>query len=775
MNRSMSFIGLASLLATSTVCADTSQISSATSGRKLDEVVVTARKTEENLQDVPVAVTAFSGEDLQQQNAVRIADVARLTPGLYFKEPTTSPSGLVISQRGQIQTDILATLDPSVGAYVDGLYWARAYGLNSDLIDMQSVQVLKGPQGTLFGRNTTGGAIVFQTYDPDTSQIRGKLSAMYGRFNEQVVSGMLNLPIIEDRVGLRVAVQHNQRDGYIEDILTGREYGDRDNLSARAKLLIEVSDEFRVMLSGESFDMDQNGPARQLSFMRQPVTASTTQPSFASTARTLTQLFPNSSFTADQLIAHLRSHPDDVAMNTPAHTEASTHTFTGTAELDTFYGSVKFIAGYRTVEAGAIPLDIDGSPWRIHDGLSQQDLDQWSGELQTTGAAFDDALDFAGGVYYFTESGGDRSLTSPLVGILSTSTSTFGDVDNDSKGIYGQATWHLTDAWSLTGGLRYSVDNKGVETRNYTEQGTFQNLTGVRSCSMAPAAQAPNCALGRSDQFDGVSYTFGIDYRLATDALIYAKVSRGFRAGGQNLRANSVQTFVPFEPERADEIEAGLKSEFFDSQLRFNAAAYRSLLTDAQRTSFAINPTTNQLFTILGNAGKVRVWGMEAELTAVLFDGFTLSATGAITKPEYESFSEAPTPQNPTGDRRSERFEGVPESTLSLAAMYQHDLSFGELMLRADYAWQDDTALVPFNNPRDPNNAAIIKATTQPASGVVNARAALTFGQYEAAIFGRNLADNRDAVSAIFVDAFGYSSSIRREPRTYGVQFTYSY
>lgn len=124
----------------------------------LTDIVVTARKTAENNQDVPVAITAFSGDMLQNQNALRVSDIARTTPSLTVRDSASSPGGPTFTLRGQVQTDILATLDPSVGAYVDGLYWARAYGINSDLLDVSSVQVLKGPQGTLFGRNTTGGA-----------------------------------------------------------------------------------------------------------------------------------------------------------------------------------------------------------------------------------------------------------------------------------------------------------------------------------------------------------------------------------------------------------------------------------------------------------------------------------------------------------------------------------------------------------------------------------------------------------------------------------------
>ena len=259
--------------------------------------------------------------------------------------------------------------------------------------------------------------------------------------------------------------------------------------------------------------------------------------------------------------------------------------------------------------------------------------------------------------------------------------------------------------------------------------------------------------------------------------MIYAKISRGFRSGGQNLRASSAITFVPFQPETVNEIEVGTKNQFFHRRLRLNVAAYRSKLKDAQRTTFQFNAANSQLFTILGNAAGVRVWGLEADATAILFEGFQLSANGSLTKPKYTKYSEAPTPQNPTGDRRAERFDGVPEKTFSLTANYERDVDVGRLRLNVNYSWQSKTPLFSWNNPLDPNNAALIAATTTPAGGIWNARAGLQFddGRYEVAVFGRNLGNNRDIVTALVIDPFGYSSGIRREPRTYGVELKFDF
>ena len=741
---------------------------SAAEGAQLDEVVVTARKVEENLQDVPVAVTAFTGAQLAQQNAVRISDIARLAPGLTLREGSNNPSGLVLSLRAQVQTDQLATLDPSVGTYVDGFYWARAYGLNADLVDVRSVQVLKGPQGTLFGRNTTGGALLFETNNPNPTAPAGMLQATLGRFDEHILTGVLNLPLVEDRVALRFAVQENKRDGYLKDTRSGRSYANRDNLTARLKLLLQPTDNLKVVLSGELYDMTQDGPAQALAFVRQPVVASATQPAFASTGRTFVNLFPIPGLTLDSNIAANAANPSGLALSDPPYTDVETQTYTGTVTYDAPFGAVKLIGGYRKIDSLS-NIDLDGSPWQIHVTGSTQSLEHWSTELQVTGKAFGGALDYVGGVFYFSESGIDRSGGFQVPGLSFLFNQFYGDIDNTSKGAYAQGVWHINGALNFTGGLRYSTDSKGIEARNLT----IDRRTGALTCTIAGTV-APTCPISRDDKFDGVSYTAGLDYDLATDVLVYAKTSKGFRSGGQNLRATSPASFVPFKPEVVFEHEVGLKSQFFDRRMRLNVAAYRSTLKNAQRSTLRIIPQTGGTTTLLENAARARIWGAEAEMTAIVFPGFEVTATGALTKPKYLSYKEAPSTQNPTGDRTGERFDAVPESSFSIAGLYRRDLGDSQLLLRADYSWQAKTPLNAWNNPRDPNNAAIIAATTQPAGGVVNARAALSFAdnRYEAAIWGRNLANNRDVNNALFVDPFGYVAVRRREPRTYGVTLT---
>jgi iron complex outermembrane receptor protein len=791
----------------------------------LDEIIVQARKVNENLQDVPVAVTAFSGDDLEKQNIQKVENLANFTPGLRMVQAQSTPTAMTVALRGQVQTDILVTLDPSVGTYVDGVYWARAYGLNGNLLDVKSVQVLKGPQGTLFGRNTTGGAILINSNDPDLNEYSGKLSATYGRFNEFEATAVSNLPIIPGRLALRLAGTRFHRDGYTTNnapatattILNaatpvargpffgsqnGRKYDERDRWNFRGKLLAQVTDNFSLLFSGEYFDADETAPARALRLATNAYTAPAPGPGLVSpyNVANTAALFVGATnaglpvipanfpaifgvgytrLNAD--IAAAAADPSIVLNNERPYATARTYSYGLTAALDVPWGEVKLITGMRKVRTNA-GLDLEGSQYAIHFTEGQQKIKQLSGELQTTGNAFDGALDFAAGVFAFHESGFDQSI-SITVPALNPNTSHFSaEIDNDSMGMYAQGSYHITDALTFTGGLRYSVDDKGITSFN----NNFSRVSGRTTCSIVnptvsfiagptEIVQVPQCAITRRDSFSGLSYTAGLDYKISDGVLVYAKTAKGFRSGGQNLRAPSTVAFLPFQPEVAYSYEIGFKGEFFDRRVRLNLAAYTSDINDIQRsTLIAVAPippsTVAGTATIVSNAGKARVKGLEAELAAVVFPGFTVSATGALVDPKYVRFADL------TGDRSFERFTGVAKKQFSLAADYS--TSFGEdgkINLNVNYAWRGDSPTADYFFAANPQNAAIVDATTAKAMGTVGARASVEFGNFGIAVFGRNITNERDFVQNLLVAPLGYVTGIRNEPRTFGITGTIKY
>lgn len=758
----------------------------------LSDIIVTARKVSENQQSVPVAVTVQSGDALQQQSAVKIPDIARLTPGITFATGSSTATAASVTIRGQVQSDILATLDPSVGTYVDGFYWARAYGLNADLLDVQSAQVLRGPQGTLFGRNTTGGALLLQTNDPNYRGISGMVSGTYGRFNERVGTAVLNLPLVTDKLAVRGAFTINKRDGFFTDTTNGTKLGARNSYTGRVKLLANPTENLSLLFSGEIFHTNAlTRPYQPLYIAPTSVAnieaALETNPANAALLATPAGQGQLIGIGAGLTGAYVAStaNTDHAALNEDPRSYANTNTYTMTATLDTFFGSVKFIGGYRKIKASA-NIDLEGSPYNIVRTLGQQNLKSYSGELQFNGKAFNDFVDFASGLYAFQETGRDEStsIALPTLSRISSGgvlpqTVYQGDVTNRSMGMYFQGTFHLSDKLSAVGGIRYSVEDKNLVSFN---RNVNADTGALLQCLIAdPVTNPTTCRIERHAAFEGVSYTAGLNYQVTPDVLVYAKTGKGFRSGGQNLRASGTAgaAFVPFQPEVAREEEIGLKSEFFNRRIRLNIAAFYNEVSNIQRTALvttSINGVT-QTATIVGNAGKARFYGGEAELTARLFKGFTVAGNVAMVEPKYLQYSDA------SGDKRDEVFQQVAKRTFAVAADYETALSLGRLRAHLDYAWQGDTALynyrtVPVPGTDAATTAAIAKALTRRAGGELNGRISLAVvdERLEVALYGRNILNRRYYNTGIlFGSPLNVVTAQRNDPATYGITATFKF
>jgi iron complex outermembrane receptor protein len=772
----------------------------------LGDIVVTARKVAENQQRVPVAITALSGAVMQQASLSTVTDVAKLTPGLVVNQSASTASAPLFTIRGQVQTDSLATLDPSVGVYVDGYYWARAYGLSADLVDIDSFQTLKGPQGTLFGRNTTGGAILIQTNDPSFRDgISVLASGTYGRFNQWSGTGIVNLPIIDDKLAVRVAYQRNDRDGYMTNDLTGTKLGGQHDYTVRGKLLWKPTDNLSILLSAEQYRAKYQATGFRELYI-QPSTSELPAPPAALEigAETLgAGCFADvgaciaAGSAAGNAAAAKANSGDHVSLNANPFTFTKTQTYTAAVTLDTFFGALKAIGGYRTIDQIS-DEDLDGSQYNLLATRGFQHLSQYSVEAQATGKAFDGKVDFAAGVFYFREYGTDASFSTALNVLSTLPVETrpsvqfiSGDIKNDSQGLYGQSTYHATDKLSFTGGIRYSVDDKRLMASNGTySSGTYfaADPNATFTCALT------TCPDERHASFSGISWTAGADYQLSRTILLYAKASRGFRSGGQNLRGVPLPGFfgatAAFKPEKATSYEGGIKSEFLDHKLRVNLAGYYTVVDDIQRSGLVFAPD-GQSATIISNAGQATFYGGEAEASALLPGGFRLDGTFAYTHPKYDRYLAPDTDFS----RAHERFADVSKITASISPSWSQDFGPAHFMLRGDFSYQSKTALYndgyyteggvtydasnPDANgnpvPVDPAVAkAILKNTTDPAHWLINARASVSLDEdrYELAVWGKNLGNKRDLVVALPITALGEVAGERREPRTVGVTAT---
>jgi iron complex outermembrane receptor protein len=764
----------------------------------LEEVIVTARKVAEKLQDVPVAVTAFNSEALKEQNAIRLSDMSGITPGLVVRGQQGAGASLAFfSLRGQFQSSELATVDPSVAVYVDGIYYARAFGINSDLTDVSSVQTLKGPQGTLFGRNTTGGAVLINTNDPTFDGFNGHITGTFGRFNYKSAEVVVNAPIVQDKVAARIAYHIVDSDGFDYNPVTNRQTGNHRNYEFRAKLLTKVNDNLSVLLSANVFRERDYPTPFQMTYV----------PPVAGVAALLSigaETTGGACFTAaggcapvgqaavNAYVAQYGGTQRVVPQNEDLESQVKTQTYQGTISYDTSFGTIKLIGGYRIVNPGNSVGDYDGSSYDNAAINNINNLRQWSGEGQITGKAFNDRLQYAGGVFYFHEWGLNSTtfLTFPPLVPPDFKVYYSGRISNSSVGVYGQGTYHLTDKLSLTGGLRWSRDHKAVTISNGDY---FGSLSGLDPATFICSVGA-GCPTYRAGNFSGVDYTAILDYKFTDDMMGYVKTAKAFRGGGVNLRETVLvpgASGVPFKPEKVTSYETGLKSEFWDKRVRLNIAEYYTISKNIQRTSivsFAGPPPVST--TQVGNAGRADIWGGEYELTAKVYDtqtdGLTLGVSAANINPKYVDYHD-PT----TGfDKSHEPFDSIPKWQYTLSGTFTHDFEASTLSLHADWVWEGayqetndgfyvDSAGV-YHNATDGSVESsaeaigIHNALRKPASGVLNARAAIDFGkenQYELAVYGRNLLNNRDFIVAAPVPAFGLSAQ-RREPVTYGVQAT---
>jgi len=755
-------------------------------------IVVGVTKQAALVQDVPATITAYSGKDLEAQGVKEVREIAKFTPGFIVREGGNNPTAFSLSMRGQVQNDNIATLEPSVGVYLDEMYVARSYGLNTDLVDIKSAQVLKGPQGTLFGRNTSAGAVLLQTNEPAFGEVAGLARVNFGRFNQGSGTAVLNLGM-GDNFAVRGALFYEKRGAYQEDVRTGRGYGDRETVVGRVKVAFRPLESVTLLLSGEWFDGKIDGPAFQNRYFNLGGTG------FDPAA-------------ADRAL--FGGDPDKVAITQPSqvpgaparglYNDVKTATYIGKVTVDTGVGELKWINGYRKVE-GANLIDLDGSSQTLGNHFTQglQDLKQWSSELQLTGAAFGDALSYAFGATYLHESGTDESHSSATSTPVATPiwTGFSGDIDNDSYGVYGQLHYQVNDALGLTAGIRYSKDKKGVTNQSVVlpNNGTViaaclpnpaQAVNGVPIISPADYAAlfANQCRRGRSDSFDNISYTVGVDYKPTEDILLFAKHSRGYRSGAQQLRSLTLNDTAPAQPEVVDEQEIGVKTEWLDGRLRINLSGYHNKVKDAQRSVILSVNGISQ--TILENA-DIETWGGEAELNFEVFEGFNVFAGGALTDPKYTSYdgfviaNGVLTPS----DKSDSHFSTVARRQLTLGASYSRDLGFARLDANVSYAWQSKMFLMEQTVARlitpaaqggggigsTASAEALVKAATSRAHGVTNARATLSFGpddNYEVAVWGRNIFDERAPNYILYLGGLNYVGARWNEPATYGVSAT---
>jgi outer membrane receptor protein involved in Fe transport len=752
----------------------------------LEEVVVTAQKRTQNLQDVPVAVTAFSGEMLRESGVRDMFELSSIAPSLSVEQTQTS-SNTVFGIRGIFTSSQNFGLEPSVGLYVDGVYRSRQGSMINNMVDIASVEVLRGPQGTLFGRNTPAGAILVDSVAPDFEG-SGFLEGGVGDYSLMNISGAKSLTVIDDVLAVRFTGFNMDRDGILDavgkDVQEDNSINDRNRWGLRFQALYTPNDDLTLRFIGDHSELDEaccaagnwknNFYAENPAPPQKPGTDLTVQ---------------------DQLGGTVLSGNDfyDYKVSTSFKPQ-SKNTDEGLslqADWQTDYFLVTSISAYRKHESydntDADAYDIDALV-RIND----LDQEQYSQELRFSGDAFDDRVSYVAGLYYFhqkldsnTETivGKDLPpLASALLGVPvpaewfppNSSAINVASQTHDNYAIFAQTDYRFTEKLVLTTGLRWTAENKDMQN-TFTENPT-PAPTGF--AFFAPLAPTPNI----DENFDEskVTGTLKLSWFFDDRTMFYASYGTGYKAGGINTDRIDPSLDTVFDPETAESYELGMKAEFPDQSLRLNVALHKTDTDDLQTVSFQGTGFA------LDNAGTAETYGGEVDLLWLPTDSTTITLGYAYNHAEYSEFENGPcwtgtvwqtSEPDPdsngndpeTCDRSGGMVSGNPENVVALTANQQFRLTdtIGGFV-NGEYIWTDERMTDVNNDPEKLDGSYY----------VVNLRAGLVYEPWNTTLtfWGRNVFD-AEATSTI-ADAVGQDGrfiAYYKEPPTWGATLRWDF
>lgn len=669
----------------------------------LEEIVVTARKREESLQETPISITAFSAASLEAANMVDLRDIGKYTPGMSFTSygMGSSEAGAIFL-RGIGQSDHMVTTDPGVGLYIDGVYVGRNQGAALDLLDLERVEVLRGPQGTLYGKNTIGGAVNVISRKP-TGTPGGHVSLTVGqdgRFNGAITG---ETPL-GDQSALSFGFLSKNRDGVGEQVFTGAEAGDEDSLSGRAQFSWQ----------GQAIEFSLAADATRARQAAMPH-------SFYAHADWLGvgTCYQRAADGFALCGAGTGADPFDSYSLDNLDTEQDLFGLSATLEWDVSENLVlKSISAYRDMEyLGS--LEFDGAPQRVVYYRETGASDQFSQELQLTGTT-DASLTWIAGLYYFTEEGHNDQQDYEFGG----RTNRVSQVETSSYAAFGQATMDIGPRLSVTGGLRYTEESKDYHVLR-------SNLDASGAMTLDDAGQ-PSYAIPPTaidETWNAVSGTLNVNYALAEGVMVYGTYSRGFRSGGFAARPAAPASVGAYDPEYVDMFEIGLKALVLDDRLRFNAAVYRNDYEDYQAQ---VNRVGNSFDTRVLNAAAAEIDGVELELTALISPIFRIDATYAYTDAEITKVDLDPSLE--ANFSAGHKLPYVSENTFSISPQLDVPLaSGGSVLARLDYAYRDDFYGQIANSPFE----------REKGYGLINGRIEYRSAadNWSVALYGINLAD----------------------------------
>ncbi len=714
---------------------------------QLEEIVVTAQHREQNLQDVPVSVTALSAQDLNDAQIFGAAEIAYKVPGMAYAE--FSPGQAIISMRGISSADDGAGMDNSVVMFLDGVYIGRLANINFEMFDLERIEVLRGPQGTLFGRNAIGGAINVTTTKP-TDELTAKAEVSVGNEGQLRYQALLSGPITENLNG-KISYSHREHDGYVDNVILNKDQQDEDNDNVRGQLLWNT-DNSSWLLTGDYMEDDREDMGRV--------------PIVPGIDPDTVQLWEQIAGDYGKVAA-----PSDGA----SYREAGGISLQGDIQFDS--GSFTTITAVRNAETDWQMASI-GVPWNngveVIDDINE-DIDTFSQEFRWT-SSLDGNFNYVAGLFYLKEEtdrkeqfwveapAGPGGTYIPVGNEISRQ-----ENETDSYAAYFQGDWDFAERWTLTVGARYTLDEKETESTsvncgNNQDVPGFENYPDCEGVGGSLRIIAQTFNVKADDDWSDFSPKASLQWRQTDDVMWFATIAKGFKSGGfGGAPGTPEQAATSVDEETAWNYELGVKGDFFDNSLRFNATGFYTDYEDLQIVRFGptqANPDFGSFIT--DNIGSAEIYGVEMEATWYPTENFMLYANYAYLDTEVDDLIIAGAGGDV--DVSGSDLRQAPENKAAVTASYELPLNSGaSLSFRVDYTYIDEQI-----------NDYLQQKTVIEEMSLLDARAAWTSanGNWTIALWGKNLTED-EYISHSYVIGPGVIG-VWGPPRTYGATVSWS-
>jgi iron complex outermembrane receptor protein len=747
----------------------------------IDEVIVTAQKRSQNLQETPIAISALTAEMIDRQDIRNISAINSAAPNVRLFNIAGDVNGAIVAMRGSVTTNPSMTFEPTVGIYLDGIFIGKSYGSVFDIADLERIEVLRGPQGTLYGKNTLAGAINLITKQP-TGEFGGKIKVGAGNYDRRATRLDIDLPAIGEigsgagRLSTKVSLSTLRRDGFIDNnTLSGlapaslarvggpavipagpastSTIGALDSKNGRFAALWQPSDSVDITYANDFSSSDAGQPYGQLTY----------------TGALLQNIVPD----VNQFVSNKRL--DEASLDGEGRSDVNIHgnmlTATWNVGAMGSLGDVtlKSLSSHRKIHSRNW-IDQDGTPYPLANSALDMRYRAVSQEFQWLGSS--SRINYIGGLYFFREKGDIVNPIDYQMFGVNHIDSRYG-FDNDAWALFGQFEWTppiLEDRLKLTVGARHTEEKKEV----YRSQITYT----LAAPTVALVGVPPGTE--RKTDFTNFSPMAVVAYQLGDNINVYAKIAEGWKSGGFNTDVSTVAAFEkPFKAESTLEYEIGLKSQWLDNRLRTNIAFFIDEHTDQQISQFLGGAASS---TILTNAGASTIQGVELELVAAPIENLQLTLNYGYLDAEFDEYDDTCQAATPVdcapGVQPGQLFDAsnhyrvptAPRNTASAGISYTVPLNVGEIVTNIDWNYVDEHVNYPVPSS--------FLTTTVEGYGLVDARLSWrdiplsSTSRLAVSLWGKNLADKEYTTTGIARGAAVLTSNFFGDPRTFGIDVT---